>query len=163
MTERDRAMVAFVAAHPWVVSEHVRRFLSLDSREGSLRRSWSGCASAIDVVVGHGLVSYGISPVRGAALGILAYSARGAFPGSGYRRRRSRHSPTGSRSAVADVHLALLHRGARDIWAARTLASARVRGLFPTGFWYRLVAARCTYPILSLASRMVVGWPLRLR
>jgi hypothetical protein len=58
-------------------------------------------------------------------------------------------------AAVADVHLALLRRGAHDIWAARTLASARLRGTLPDGLLVPLGGREVHLP--DLVARVADG------
>ena len=97
VTDRDRATVGFVAAHPWVVSEHVRRFLSLDTPEASGHVAGQVARRRLLVLVGHGLVSHGTLRLFGVPLSAYWLTRRGAHFLGQERPRGRRHPPTGSR------------------------------------------------------------------
>jgi hypothetical protein len=156
VTERDRAAVGFIAAHPWVVSEHVRRFLSLDSAAGSGHIAGQVARRRLLVLVSHGLVSRGTLRLFGMPLSAYWLSRRGAlFLGQAIAPGGVDIRQLGHDAAVADVHLALLGRGARDIWPARTLASARQRGSLPDGLIVPLGGRQLHLP--DLVARLVDG------
>src|SRR5437667_9774600 len=140
VTVRDRLLVQFVGAHPWVVSEHVRRFLSLETRQPVLHVSPQVARRRLAVLVGYGLLAHGQLRLFGTPLSAYWLTRRGAlFVGQdtalagGVDIRQLHHD-----AAVADVHVALLGQGARPIWTARTLASARARGALPEGMLAQL-------------------------
>ena len=134
VTVRDRALIQFVAGHPWVTSEHVRRLLSLESQEAVPHVAPQVARRRLAVVVGHRLLAHGMLRLFGTPLSAYWLTRRGAlFLGQdvaqgGVDIRQLAHD-----AAVADVHLALIAQGATQIWTARTLASARARGTLPDG------------------------------
>jgi hypothetical protein len=141
VTPRDRSVVQFVGAHPWVVSEHVRRLLSFYSRQPISHVAPQVARRRLAVLVGHDLVAHGMLRLFGTPLSAYWLTRRGAHflgldlgPG-GVDIRQLHHD-----AAVADVHIALVGRGATQIWTARTLASARARGALPEGLLARLGA-----------------------
>src|SRR5438270_3279053 len=129
VTARDRLVAQFVGAHPWVASEHVRRLLSLNSQSAAPHVAPQVARRRLAVLVGYGLVAHGLLRLFGIPLSAYWLTRRGALflerdatPG-GVDIRQLHHD-----AAVADVHVALLGRGATDIWTARTLSSAKARG-----------------------------------
>ena len=156
VTARDRATVGFVAAHPWVVSEQVRRFLSLESEQPSGHVAVQVARRRLAVLLSHGLLARGMLRLFGVPLSAYWLSRRGALflgesiaPG-GVDIRQLAHD-----AAVADLHLALLGQGARDIWTARTLASARGRGSLPDGLLAPLGGRQFHVP--DLVARLADG------
>jgi hypothetical protein len=150
VTARDRWMVQFVGAHPWVVSEHVRRFLSLESHRAVLHVSPQVARRRLAVLVGYGLLAHGLLRLFGTPLSAYWLTPRGAlFVGQdaalagGVDIRQLQHD-----AAVADVHVALLSQGARQIWTSRTLASARARGVLPEGMLAQLGGRQVHIPDL---------------
>ena len=134
VTARDRSVVQFVGAHPWVVSEHVRRLLSLHSEHPIPHVAPQVARRRLAVLVGYGLLAHGMLRLFGTPLSAYWLTRRGSLflgqdigPG-GVDIRQLHHD-----AAVADVHVALVGRGATQIWTARTLASARARGALPEG------------------------------
>jgi YidC/Oxa1 family membrane protein insertase len=59
VTDRDGALVGFVAAHPWVVSEQARRFLSLQSCHGTRHVAAQVARRRLLVLLGYGLLAHG--------------------------------------------------------------------------------------------------------
>jgi hypothetical protein len=156
VTERDRAAVDYVAAHPWVVSEQVRRFLSLASQQESRHVAAQVARRRLLVLVSHGLLAHGLLRLFGMPLSAYWLTRRGAVflgqdiaPG-GVDIRQLAHD-----AAVADLHLALLSRAAQDVWTARTLASARARGALPEGLLAPLGGRHVHVP--DLVARLADG------
>ena len=106
-------------------------------------------AGRLAVLVGHGLLAHGMLRLFGTPLSAYWLTRRGALflaqdlgPG-GVDIRQLHHD-----AAVADVHIALVGRGATQIWTARTLASARARGALPEGMLAHLGAREVHLPDL---------------
>lgn len=165
VTPRDRSVVQFVAGHPWVVSEHVRRLLSLESQQ-SIRHVASQVARRrLGVLVGYGLLAHGMLRLFGTPLSAYWLTRRGAlFLGSdtapgGVDIRQLHHD-----AAVADLHLALLGQGATQIWTARTLASARARGDLPEGMLAHLGGRQVHIPdlVATLSDGRRVGFEVEM-
>ena len=73
----------------WVVSEHVRRFLSLDSRDGFGPRRRAGRSSAVARPYRtRARQPRDTTPVRRTTLRLLAHATRSAFPGARHRSWR---------------------------------------------------------------------------
>jgi hypothetical protein len=147
VTARDRSVVQFVGAHPWVVSEHIRRLLSLYSQCSIPHVAPQVARRRLGVLVGHGILAHGMLRLFGTPLSAYWLTRRGAHflghelgPG-GVDIRQLQHD-----AAVADVHIALVGRGATQIWTARTLASARARGSLPEGMLAYLGAREVHVP-----------------
>jgi hypothetical protein len=165
VTVRDRSVVQFVASHPWVVSEHVRRLLSLESQQAIPHVAPQVARRRLAILVGYGLLAHGTLRLFGTPLSAYWLTRRGALflgqsiaPG-GVDIRQLHHD-----AAVADVHLALVAQRATQIWTARTLASARARGVLPEGILAHLGGRQVHIPdlIATLADGRRVAFEVEM-
>ena len=123
-----------MAAHAWVVSEQVRRLLSLESVQPERHVAAQVARRRLAVLQRHGLIAHGTLRLFGTPLSAYWLTRKGAtvvnvaIAAGGVDVRQLHHD-----AADADVHLALLAHGATEIWTARILASARGRGALPDG------------------------------
>jgi hypothetical protein len=165
VTTRDRTVVQFVASHPWVVSEQVRRLLSMESQRRIHHVAPQVARRRLGVLVGYGLIAHGMLRLFGTPLSAYWLTRRGALflgqdnPPGGVDIRQLHHD-----AAVADLHLVLLERGATQIWTARTLASARARGDLPEGMLAHLGGRQVHIPdlIATLADGRRVGFEVEM-
>src|SRR6185503_4061083 len=105
VTARDRSVVEFVAGHPWVTSEHVRRLLSLESQQAVRHVAPQVARRRLGVLVSYRLLAHGMLRLFGTPLSAYWLTPRGALflgqniaPG-GVDIRQLHHD-----AAVADVH-----------------------------------------------------------
>lgn len=134
VTGRDVVALRFLAAHPWATSEYIRRLLARLSPRGTGQLAPQVARRRLGVFLAEGLIGRAALRLYGVPLSAYWITRKGAafvdlpIGAGGVDIRQLRHD-----ALVADLHLAILGRGGQEVWTARTLASARARGLAPDG------------------------------